>query len=238
MGINSTDCYWKQIYEPLALGANHNNFNYTKGSISHVKTFQILPFLLSYFKSGQNYKVLLKTQDGVEGYFPSSEIPPPYMHTAKPSLAGITFISSSWRNFWEAVLLLSLEYGTLCKKNRGLWISFLGRELGQLPPCAFPLLPLPGPKLLLWGMQSRRWAPLLRHFKVSTPLKIIKLLEMYTNLLNCISCISGEWLRRIYPSSVCSYASTLCWKFVSSGNLNSLVSIIILVWSEGLCFNT
>lgn len=83
------------MYEPLTLGANHNNFNYTKGSISPVKTFQILPFLLSYFKTGQNYKVSLKTQDGVEGYFPSSEIPPPYMHSGKPSLAGITFISSS-----------------------------------------------------------------------------------------------------------------------------------------------
>lgn len=179
MGINYTDCYWKQIYEPLTLGANHNNFNYTKGSISHVKTFQILPFLLSYFKSGQNYKVLLKTQDGVEGYFPSSEIPPPYMHTAKPSLAGITFISSSWRNFWRAVLLLSLEHATLCKN--GLVNLLLGR-------ISFPLLPLPGPKFLL----CRRWAPLLRHFKVSTLLKITKLLEMYTDLLNCISCISGE----------------------------------------------
>lgn len=100
--INYTDCYWKQISEPLTLGAHHNNFNYTKGSISCVKTFQLLPFLLSYFKSGQNYKVVLKTQDGVEGYFPSSEIPPPNMHTVKPSLAGITFISSSWRNFWRA----------------------------------------------------------------------------------------------------------------------------------------
>lgn len=163
MGINYTDCYWKQIYEPLTLGANHNNFNYTKGSISCVKTFQILPFLLSYFKSGQNYKVLLKTQDGVEGYFPSSEIPPPYMHTAKPSLAGITFISSSWRNFWRAVLLLSLEYATLCKM--GLWISFLGRELEQLLPCAFPLLPLPVPKFLLCRIQCRRRAPLLKHLK-------------------------------------------------------------------------
>lgn len=163
MGINYTDCYWKQIYEPLTLGANHNNFNYTKGSISCVKTFQILPFLLSYFKSGQNYKVLLKTQDGVEGYFPSSEIPPPYMHTAKPSLAGITFISSSWRNFWRAVLLLSLEYATLCKM--GLWISFLGRELEQLLPCAFPLLPLPVSKFLLCRIQCRRRAPLLKHLK-------------------------------------------------------------------------
>lgn len=141
MGINYTDCYWKQMYEPLTLGANHNNFNYTKGSISRVKTFQILPFLLSYFKTGQNYKVSLKTQDGVEGYFPSSEIPPPYMHSAKPSLAGITFISSSWRNFWRAVLPLSLEYATLCKM--GLWISFWARELEQ--PCASPVLPLPEP---------------------------------------------------------------------------------------------
>lgn len=131
MGINYTDCYWKQIYEPLTLGANHNNFNYTKGSISHVKTFQILPFLLSYFKSGQNYKVLLKTQDGVEGYFPSSEIPPPYMHTAKPSLAGITFISSSWRNFWRAVLLLSLERATLCKN--GLVNLLLGKGARAAP---------------------------------------------------------------------------------------------------------
>lgn len=106
MGINYTDCYWKQMHEPLTLGANHNNFNYTKGSISRVKTFQILPFLLSYFKTGQNYKVLLKTQDGVEGYFPSSEIPPPYMHSAKPFLAGITFISSSWREISEELFCL------------------------------------------------------------------------------------------------------------------------------------
>lgn len=70
MGINYTDYYWKQIYEPLTLGANHNNFNYTKGSISRVKTFQILPFLLSYFKTGQNYKVLLKNSGWGGGVFP------------------------------------------------------------------------------------------------------------------------------------------------------------------------
>lgn len=135
MGINYTDCYWKQIYEPLTLGANHNNFNYTKGSISCVKTFQLLPFLLSYFKSGQNYKVLLKTQDGVKGYFPSSEIPPPYMHTAKPSLAGITFISSSWRNFWRAFCFCPWNTPRCAKWHRKL---FLEEGARTAPAMCFP----------------------------------------------------------------------------------------------------
>jgi len=35
-------------------------------------------------------------------------------------------------------------------------------------------------------------ASLFKRFKVRTPLQIIKLLKKYTNLLNCISCVSGE----------------------------------------------